>query len=55
MCSFQFCFPHLEYINQVQSVQEEMLETWKISITEETAWTIPTLDKKLVMEKAEFH
>lgn len=32
-----------------------MLETWKISITEETAWTIPTLDKKLVMEKAEFH
>lgn len=50
-CSFQFCCPHLEDINQVQRVQEEMLETWKISILEQTARAIPTLDKKLVMEK----
>lgn len=47
--------PHLENINQVQTVQEKMLKTWKISIWKETAWTIPTLDKKLVMEKNEFH
>lgn len=51
VCSFQFCCPHLEDINQVQRVQEEMLESWKISILEQTARAIPTLDKKLGMEK----